>query len=127
MVLPSTHPLTEMITRNLPGVKDRPTCKTISLTAISQSLITYFESVVPLCFRSVCFLRLRLLTLLEGRCRTDQEHRHTQLSLRHSCCVDGTVAGLPDNSTPFITKTHPSIPAHKVLVLAHLPFNIFKK
>jgi hypothetical protein len=36
MVLGSTRPLTEMSIRNIPGGKERPTCKADNLTAICE-------------------------------------------------------------------------------------------
>jgi hypothetical protein len=39
MVLGSTQPLTEMITRNLPGGKGRPTRKADNLTAICEPIV----------------------------------------------------------------------------------------
>jgi hypothetical protein len=38
MALGSTQPLTEMITRNLPGGKERPVRKADNLTAICESI-----------------------------------------------------------------------------------------
>jgi hypothetical protein len=39
MALGSTHPLTEMSTRNLPGGKGRPASKADNLTAICESIV----------------------------------------------------------------------------------------
>jgi hypothetical protein len=39
MALESTQPLTEMGTRNLPGVKGRPARKADSLTAICEPIV----------------------------------------------------------------------------------------
>jgi hypothetical protein len=39
MVLGSTHPLTEMSTRNLPGEKGRPARKAENLAAISTRIV----------------------------------------------------------------------------------------
>jgi hypothetical protein len=39
MALRSTHPLTEMSTRNFPGFKGRPVCKAENLTAICKPIV----------------------------------------------------------------------------------------
>jgi hypothetical protein len=39
MALGSTHPLAEMSTRNLPGVKGRPARKADNLTAIYEMIV----------------------------------------------------------------------------------------
>jgi hypothetical protein len=39
MALGSTHPLTEMSTRNLPGGKGRPVRKADNLTAICEAIV----------------------------------------------------------------------------------------
>jgi hypothetical protein len=39
MALGSTHPLTEMSTRNIPGDKERPAHKAYNLTAICESVV----------------------------------------------------------------------------------------
>jgi hypothetical protein len=39
MALGSTQPLTEMSTRNLPGVKGRPARKADNLTAINEPIV----------------------------------------------------------------------------------------
>jgi hypothetical protein len=39
MALGSTQPLTEMSTRNLPGGKERPACKTDNLIAICEPIV----------------------------------------------------------------------------------------
>jgi hypothetical protein len=39
MALGSTEPLTEMSTRNLPGVKGQPACKADNLTTIYEPIV----------------------------------------------------------------------------------------
>jgi hypothetical protein len=39
MALKSTHPLTEMSNRNLPGVKGLPKCEADILTAVYEAIV----------------------------------------------------------------------------------------
>jgi hypothetical protein len=54
MALGSTHPLTEMSTRNLPGGKERPARKADNLTAICEPIVwkmSWFFSVFERSFK----------------------------------------------------------------------------